>query len=81
MQTYSALLENPHWCISAPVEVSVSMKGQTQKEQQLIVEQFRRNQIDVLVATCIGEEGLDIGSVVRVFDLAEISPCTMTTRI
>eukprot|EP00850_Spirogloea_muscicola_P014158 SM000100S09385 [mRNA] locus=s100:56635:65447:- [translate_table: standard] len=35
-------------------------KGQTQKEQKLVEERFRRGEFNVLVATSIGEEGLDI---------------------
>ena len=39
------------------------MSGQTQKQQQAVIDSFRRGDINVLVATCIGEEGLDIGAV------------------
>ncbi|RHY29321.1 hypothetical protein DYB32_005228, partial [Aphanomyces invadans] len=38
-------------------------KGQTQKQQQEIVAKFRDGHFNVLVATCIAEEGLDIGEV------------------
>ncbi|KAF0700409.1 Aste57867_9069 [Aphanomyces stellatus] len=38
-------------------------KGQTQKQQQEIVAKFRDGEFNVLVATCIAEEGLDIGEV------------------
>lgn len=38
-------------------------KGQTQKEQQEIVHRFREGELNILVATCIAEEGLDIGEV------------------
>ncbi|CAK4704162.1 unnamed protein product [Aphanomyces euteiches] len=37
--------------------------GQTQKQQQEIVTKFRQGEFNVLVATCIAEEGLDIGEV------------------
>jgi ERCC4-related helicase len=40
-----------------------SGKGIKQKDQMEIVEQFRNGQINVLVSTSIGEEGLDIGEV------------------
>lgn len=38
-------------------------KGQTQKEQEDIIKRFRSGEINVLIATCIAEEGLDIGEV------------------
>ncbi|OQR92174.1 DEAD/DEAH box RNA helicase [Achlya hypogyna] len=38
-------------------------KGQTQKQQQAIVAKFRDGEFNVLAATCIAEEGLDIGEV------------------
>ena len=54
---------------------------QTQKEQQAIVEKFRRGDIDVLVATCIGEEGLDIGSVDLIVSYDAVSsPIRMIQR-
>ncbi len=38
-------------------------KGFTKKQQEEIIEKFRRGEIDVLVASSVGEEGLDIPSV------------------
>ncbi|KAF9151877.1 hypothetical protein BG015_006096 [Linnemannia schmuckeri] len=38
-------------------------KGISQKEQQKVVADFQRGEYNVLVATSIGEEGLDIGDV------------------
>ena len=38
-------------------------KGLTQKQQHAILHSFREGEFNVLVATCIGEEGLDIGEV------------------
>ncbi|KAJ4476760.1 hypothetical protein J3R30DRAFT_3488690 [Lentinula aciculospora] len=38
-------------------------KGQAQREQLEIIEKFKNNDFNVLVATSIGEEGLDIGEV------------------
>jgi Fanconi anemia group M protein len=41
-------------------------KGMSQKEQQQIIEMFRKREINVLVATSIAEEGIDIPNVNRV---------------
>lgn len=38
-------------------------RGMTQKEQEEVVKTFKAGQVNVLVATSIGEEGLDIGEV------------------
>lgn len=38
-------------------------KGMSQKEQKRILQGFRQKAFNVLVATCIGEEGLDIPEV------------------
>ncbi len=38
-------------------------KGLKQKEQKEIIERFRNDEIDVLISTSVGEEGLDIPSV------------------
>ena len=39
------------------------VKGFSQKEQIKVVERFRDGGYNVLVSTCVGEEGLDIGDV------------------
>lgn len=39
------------------------VKGMTQKEQQKVLNQFKSGEYNVLIATSIGEEGLDIGQV------------------
>lgn len=51
-------------------EYSVSIKqkkvnneGMNQKEQQRVLQEFRKGSFNCLVCTCIGEEGLDIGDV------------------
>jgi len=41
--------------------------GLSQKEQKQIIDQFRNNEINVLCATSIGEEGLDIPEVSAVY--------------
>ncbi|MCS7138931.1 MAG: helicase-related protein [Crenarchaeota archaeon] len=37
-------------------------RGQTQKEQEDIISRFRRGEFNILIATQVGEEGLDISS-------------------
>ncbi|XP_026411548.1 DEAD-box ATP-dependent RNA helicase FANCM-like isoform X2 [Papaver somniferum] len=59
-----------------------ALKGQTQKEQQAVLQKFRAGGFNVIVATSIGEEGLDIMEVdlVICFD-ANISPLRMIQRM
>lgn len=58
------------------------LKGQTQKMQQAILHKFRSGEYNILVATSIGEEGLDIMEVdlVVCFD-ANISALRMIQRM
>ncbi|PWZ25441.1 hypothetical protein Zm00014a_043933 [Zea mays] len=58
------------------------LKGQSQKTQQAILKKFRSGVYNVLVATSIGEEGLDIIEVdlVICFD-ANVSPLRMIQRM
>jgi len=57
-------------------------KGLTQKEQMEVVRRFRDGGYNVLVATCVGEEGLDIGEVdlIICFDVSK-SPIRMVQRM
>ncbi|KAK4256250.1 hypothetical protein QN277_009138 [Acacia crassicarpa] len=59
-----------------------TMKGQSQKVQQAVLQKFRSGAYNVIVATSIGEEGLDIMEVdlVVAFD-ANISPLRMIQRM
>ncbi|CAN6472368.1 unnamed protein product [Victoria cruziana] len=59
-----------------------SLKGQSQKVQQAVLQKFRTGGYNVIVATSIGEEGLDIMEVdlVICFD-ANISPLRMIQRM
>jgi ATP-dependent DNA helicase MPH1 len=43
--------------------VGQNKNGLTQKKQIELVEKFKQGGINVVVATCVAEEGLDIGSV------------------
>jgi ATP-dependent DNA helicase MPH1 len=63
------------------VEKTVA-KGMNQKEQKAVVAAFTSGQYNVLVATSIGEEGLDIGEVDLIvqFD-AVASPIRMVQRM
>lgn len=55
--------------------------GMNQKEQQNVIQQFKSGIFNCLVCTCIGEEGLDIGSVDLIvnFDCLR-SPIRMVQR-
>ncbi|XP_074571396.1 DEAD-box ATP-dependent RNA helicase FANCM [Curcuma longa] len=59
-----------------------TLKGQPQKIQQAVLQEFRSGGYNVIVATSIGEEGLDIMEVdlVICFD-ANISPLRMIQRM
>ncbi|KAI8930021.1 hypothetical protein BC831DRAFT_508680 [Entophlyctis helioformis] len=59
-----------------------SAKGLTQKEQLEVISKFQSGNYNVLVATCIGEEGLDIGEVdlIICYD-AQTSPIRMLQRM
>ena len=57
-------------------------KGLSQKEQGAVIRSFKSGGYNTLVATCIGEEGLDIGEVdlIICFD-AQNSPTRMVQRM
>ncbi|KAG5233213.1 DEAD-box ATP-dependent RNA helicase FANCM [Salix suchowensis] len=59
-----------------------TLKGQSQKVQQAVLQKFRTGGYNVIVATSIGEEGLDIMEVdlVVCFD-ANVSPLRMIQRM
>ncbi|KAF9670622.1 hypothetical protein SADUNF_Sadunf13G0088000 [Salix dunnii] len=59
-----------------------ALKGQSQKVQQAVLQKFRTGGYNVIVATSIGEEGLDIMEVdlVICFD-ANVSPLRMIQRM
>ncbi|MFX0049647.1 MAG: ERCC4 domain-containing protein, partial [Candidatus Hermodarchaeota archaeon] len=37
-------------------------KGLTQKEQLSVIEEFKHGELDILISTSVGEEGLDVGN-------------------
>ena len=57
-------------------------KGFTQKDQMQVISEFQNGNYNVLVATSIGEEGLDIGQVdlIICFD-SQNSPIRMLQRM
>ncbi|KAG0174207.1 hypothetical protein DFQ28_000025 [Apophysomyces sp. BC1034] len=57
-------------------------KGLNQREQKEVISKFRRGELNVLVATSIGEEGLDIGEVdlIICYD-SQSSPIRMLQRM
>jgi Fanconi anemia group M protein len=57
---------NSSECVNAELFVGQTKKGGTglsQKEQKEILDKFRENEFNIIVATSIGEEGLDIPKV------------------
>ena len=56
-------------------------RGQTQAEQSAILASFRRGDINVIVATCIGEEGLDVPQVDLVVFLDAVGIIRLVQRM
>lgn len=57
-------------------------KGLSQKEQIEVVKRFREGGFNTLVATCVGEEGLDIGEIdlIVCYDVSK-SPIRLVQRM
>jgi Fanconi anemia group M protein len=71
-----SILLNKNPIIKSSIFIGQSKKnnlGFSQKEQKAIIQQFRDGEINVLVATSIGEEGLDIPEVSAVIFYEPIS--------
>ncbi|KAJ2463648.1 3'-5' DNA helicase, partial [Coemansia sp. RSA 2322] len=59
-----------------------SGRGLTQKEQLAVLARFRQGDTNIIVATCVGEEGLDIGEVDLIINYdAPSSPIRLLQRI
>jgi len=58
------------------------LNGMKQSEQQQVIQEFRDDKYNVLVCTCIGEEGLDIGEVDLIVNYDSVkSPIRMIQRM
>ncbi|XP_046398498.1 uncharacterized protein LOC124165234 isoform X2 [Ischnura elegans] len=75
---------------SSTVQVDADMpgptrgtKGFTQKQQLQVIRRFREGGYNVLVSTCVGEEGLDIGEVdlIVCYDAPHASPLRLVQRM
>lgn len=77
-----AMLKKHEPFIRPMVFVGQAKKGLSQKQQGEIVKQFRTGHFNTLVATSIGEEGLDIGEVdlIVCYDVQQ-SPIRMIQRM
>ncbi|CAK9799536.1 Fanconi anemia group M protein [Anthophora plagiata] len=64
-------------------QMFVGQAGQKQKQQIKALEDFRSNHVNVLISTCIGEEGLDVGEVdlIICFDISQHSPTRLVQRM
>eukprot|EP00934_Nitzschia_sp_Nitz4_P000231 Nitzschia sp. Nitz4//scaffold226_size53432//45759//49904//NITZ4_006708-RA/size53432-processed-gene-0.27-mRNA-1//1//CDS//3329542772//231//frame0 len=59
----------------------IRLRGMKQAEQQDVIHRFRQDVFNVLVCTCIGEEGLDIGEVDLIVNYDTLrSPIRMIQR-
>ncbi|KAL3311067.1 hypothetical protein Ciccas_010357 [Cichlidogyrus casuarinus] len=85
IQTGSNELENedsPLHVQALGPNVKTAARGITQKDQLRIMNAFRQGTFNTLVATCIGEEGLDVGEVdlIVCFDATK-SPIRLIQRL
>ncbi|XP_063977852.1 uncharacterized protein LOC135162866 [Diachasmimorpha longicaudata] len=64
-------------------QVFVGQAGLKQKQQTKALENFRNNQVNVLISTSVGEEGLDVGEVdlIVCFDISQHSPTRLVQRM
>ncbi|XP_033207128.1 Fanconi anemia group M protein [Belonocnema kinseyi] len=64
-------------------QMFVGQAGQKQRQQIKALENFRSNQVNVLISTSVGEEGLDVGEVdlIICFDISQSSPIRLVQRM
>ncbi|XP_046822683.1 Fanconi anemia group M protein isoform X2 [Vespa crabro] len=64
-------------------QMFVGQAEQKQKHQVKAIEDFRKNRVNVLISTSIGEEGLDVGEVdlIICFDVSQKSPTRLVQRM
>ncbi|XP_022902317.2 DEAD-box ATP-dependent DNA helicase Fancm [Onthophagus taurus] len=80
LEAYAMLMQHP------PIIRPKYFMGQgaiTQKQQITIIKSFKEGTCNVLISTCIGEEGLDIGEVdlIICFDISNKSPIRLIQRM
>lgn len=58
-------------------------KNITQKQQKIVMNDFRNGVTNVLIATCVAEEGIDVGEVdlIICFDINTTNPTRMIQRM
>jgi len=59
----------------------MAAQGMKQKQQREVIKRFRQGDFNVLVATSIGEEGLDIGEVDLIVNFTTSRSCTRMIQV
>ena len=65
----------------AEVRNDMAAQGMKQKQQREVIKRFRQGDFNVLVATSIGEEGLDIGEVDLIVNFTTSRSCTRMIQV
>ena len=63
------------------VRNDMAAQGMKQKQQREVIKRFRQGDFNVLVATSIGEEGLDIGEVDLIVNFTTSRSCTRMIQV
>lgn len=79
----SSILIYPHIIIRQIGQGSSHNRTITQKEQIAIMNDFRSGKCNTLIATCVAEEGIDVGEVdfIVCFDVNNKNPIRYVQRI